>query len=153
MKLPGIRLLKEMLINDVGSRNVYENKRNMDKMTAKESGIFGNLKCILQKNSRFDGQFSLIDTFRAGRMGYLRRRLIPPPAAHRAQRIFLPQGQAWKPVHIWNCLAPTIAIVWGRKRASAFAWDPQIGAPEWRKLLGAMVGPWGLEPQTSTVSR
>jgi hypothetical protein len=38
----------------------------MDKVTAKKSDIYGNSTWILQKNSGFDGQFSLIGTFRAG---------------------------------------------------------------------------------------
>src|SRR5271157_1720322 len=50
----------------VQSWNVYENKRNMDKITAKNSDIYGNSTWILQKNSEFDGQFTLIDTCRAG---------------------------------------------------------------------------------------
>ena len=66
MSLSGTGLLKKMLIYSDQSRNVYENKRNMDKLTAKKSDIYGNLTWILQKNSGFDGQFSLIDTFRAG---------------------------------------------------------------------------------------
>jgi len=55
-----------MLIYIEQSPNVYENKRNMDKMTATNSDIYGNSTWILQKNSGFDGQFSLIGTFRAG---------------------------------------------------------------------------------------
>jgi hypothetical protein len=58
-----------MLIYDVRSWNVYENKRNMDKMTAKHSDIYGNMTWILQKNSEFDAQFGLIDTFGAGFRG------------------------------------------------------------------------------------
>jgi len=48
------------------SRNVHENKRNMDKMTVVKSDIYGNMTWILRKNSGYDGQFSLIDTLRAG---------------------------------------------------------------------------------------
>ena len=62
----GTGLLKKMLINDVRSRNVYENKGSMDKVTAKKSDIYGNSTWILQKNSGFEGQLSLIDVFRAG---------------------------------------------------------------------------------------
>jgi len=32
-----------MLLWIVQSQNVYENKRNMDKMTAKKSDIYGNM--------------------------------------------------------------------------------------------------------------
>jgi len=56
---------------------VYENKRNMDKVTAKKSDIYGNSTWISQKNSGFDGQFTLIDTFRAGFGGYSRRKSPP----------------------------------------------------------------------------
>src|ERR1019366_5676747 len=38
----------------------------MDKLTAQMPDIYGNLTWILQKNPGFDGQFTLIDTFRAG---------------------------------------------------------------------------------------
>jgi len=43
MSLPGTGLRKKMLIYAVRSRNVYENKRNMDKMTARRSDIYGNM--------------------------------------------------------------------------------------------------------------
>ena len=62
----GTGLLKKMLINDVRSWNVYENKGSMDKVTAEKSDIYGNSTWILQKNSGFDRQLSLIDTSRAG---------------------------------------------------------------------------------------
>jgi hypothetical protein len=61
MSLPGIGLPEKMLIYAVGSRNVYENKGNMDEMTAKRSDIYGNMTWILQKNSGCDGQFCLND--------------------------------------------------------------------------------------------
>jgi hypothetical protein len=55
-----------MLIYNDQSQYVYENKRNMDEMTAEESDIYGNMTWILQKNSEFDGQFSLNDAFLEG---------------------------------------------------------------------------------------
>jgi len=54
-----------MLIYNVRSGNVYENKRNMDKLTARKSDIYGYPTWILQKSSEFDRQFVLFDTFRA----------------------------------------------------------------------------------------
>jgi hypothetical protein len=66
MPLPGISLLKKMLIYAVRSRNVYENKGNVDKMTSKRSDIYGNMTQILQKNSGYDGQFSLNDRVSPG---------------------------------------------------------------------------------------
>jgi len=48
-----------MLIYDDQSRNVYENKRNMDKITAEESDIYGDMTWILQKNSGYDGAIHL----------------------------------------------------------------------------------------------
>jgi len=83
---------KKMLIYIEQSRNVYENKRNMDKITAKKSDIYGNVTRILQKSSGFGGQFSLIDAFRAGFGGYSRRKFLP--VARRAQRIFRQHGEA-----------------------------------------------------------
>jgi len=50
----------------VRSLNVYENKENMDKVAAKKSDIYGNSTWILQRNSEFEGQFTLIRTFGAG---------------------------------------------------------------------------------------
>ena len=80
-----------MLIYIEQSRNVYENKRNMDKMTAEKSDIYGNSTWILQKNSGFDGQFSLIGTFRAGFVRRFAGEAIST-VARRAPRIFRQQG-------------------------------------------------------------
>jgi hypothetical protein len=55
MSLPGAGLPKKMLIYNDRSQYVYENKRNMDKMAADKSDIYGNMTWILQKNSGFDG--------------------------------------------------------------------------------------------------
>jgi hypothetical protein len=55
-----------MLIYDDQSQYVLENKGNMDTLTAIKTDIYGNMTWILQKNSEFDGQFFLIDTFGAG---------------------------------------------------------------------------------------
>ena len=42
---------KKMLVYDVGSGNVYENKGSIDKMPDEKSDILGNVKPILQKIS------------------------------------------------------------------------------------------------------
>jgi hypothetical protein len=63
----------------VQSRNVYENKENMDKVTAKKPDIYGNLTRILQKNSGYYGQSGLIDTFRAGFMRIFVAKISPSP--------------------------------------------------------------------------
>jgi len=44
---------------------VYENKGNMDEMTARKSDIYGDMTWILQKNSGYDGQLSLITAYLA----------------------------------------------------------------------------------------
>jgi hypothetical protein len=59
----------------------------MDKLTAQMPDIYGNLTWILQKNPGFDGQFSLIDTFRTGFVRILAAKISPslgraPSAAH-----------------------------------------------------------------------
>ena len=43
MSLPGTGLPKKMLFYIDQSRNVYENKRNMDKMAETKSDIYGNM--------------------------------------------------------------------------------------------------------------
>jgi len=48
-------------------------------MTAKRSDIYGNSTRILQKNSGFDRQFSLIDTFRAAFMRIFASKISLPP--------------------------------------------------------------------------
>jgi len=53
-------------------------------MTAKKSDIFGNSTCILQENSGFDGQFTLIDTFRAGFVRLNAARISPRSHAERS---------------------------------------------------------------------
>jgi len=75
----GTGLLKKMLINDVRSRNVYENKGSTDKVTTKKSDIYDNLTWILQKNSGFDRQLSLIDTSRAGLVRIFAAKIHPSP--------------------------------------------------------------------------
>jgi hypothetical protein len=74
-----------MLIYDVQSRNVYENKRNVNKLTETKSDICGNMTWILQKNSGFDEQFALIDTLTAGFDG-LRGENLPPVKVEAARR-------------------------------------------------------------------
>ena len=55
-----------MLIYYEGSRYVYENKQNMDKMTAEMSDIYGNLTRILQNFPAFEAQFAGICVFGTG---------------------------------------------------------------------------------------
>jgi len=43
MSLPWTGILKKMLTYDDQSQYVYENKRNMDNMTAEESDIYGDM--------------------------------------------------------------------------------------------------------------
>ena len=50
---------KKMLINDVGSRYVYENKGNKDNMPDEMSGICAWSKPILQRITTFDCQFAV----------------------------------------------------------------------------------------------
>jgi hypothetical protein len=45
-----------MLILDVGSRHVYENKINMDILTANKSDNFGNMTGVLQRNWGLGGK-------------------------------------------------------------------------------------------------
>ena len=54
----GDGLNKKMLINDVGSRNVYENKQNKDNMPDEMSGICAFSKPILQEITPYDRQFT-----------------------------------------------------------------------------------------------
>ncbi|MGA3326977.1 MAG: hypothetical protein ABSF45_21140 [Terriglobia bacterium] len=46
---------RKMLIFSVGSRNVYENKQNMGKMSGNKSDILGKLMALLQKISYWEG--------------------------------------------------------------------------------------------------
>jgi len=62
----GASPLKKMLTYNEQSQYVYENKGNMDILTATKSDIYCDMTWILQKNSGYDGQFVLIDTFRPG---------------------------------------------------------------------------------------
>ena len=54
----GDQSTKKMLPSDVRSRNVYENKGNVDKMSDEKSDIFGNVRRILQKITDSEGQFA-----------------------------------------------------------------------------------------------
>ena len=49
-----------MLIYDVGTCYVYENKQNYDKMSGEMSDIFGKVTRFLQIIAAFGGQFALI---------------------------------------------------------------------------------------------
>jgi hypothetical protein len=89
MSLPGIDALKKMLICDERSQYVYENKGNMDKLTATKSDICGNMTWILQKNSGYDSQFALIDTLGVGLVRLSRRK---SPSRQNRGGVANPQG-------------------------------------------------------------
>jgi hypothetical protein len=55
----GDRPIKKMLIYDVGSGNVYENKQNHDKMPDAISDIYVKVTRILQKIADSEGQFAV----------------------------------------------------------------------------------------------
>ena len=95
MSLPGRAYPIKMLFYDDQSQYVYENKRHMDRMTAKESDIYGNSTRILQKNSQFDGQFVLIGTFKARFGGFSRQK--SPSVARRAQHKICQHGESSQP--------------------------------------------------------
>jgi hypothetical protein len=56
-------------------------------MTTKKSDIYGNLTWILQKSSGFEGQFSLIDAFRAGFVRIFAAKICPSPGS-RTERAY-----------------------------------------------------------------
>ena len=58
-------LKKKMLVYDVRSRNVYENKQNHDKLSHKKSDIYVELTRILQKIVGLKGQFGASGSFGA----------------------------------------------------------------------------------------
>jgi len=66
MLFPESGLRKKMLIYDVRSRNVHENNRNMDKLTAKKRDIYAGGTWILQRNSGHDGPFTWNHAFTLG---------------------------------------------------------------------------------------
>ena len=66
---------------------MYENKGSMDKITAKKSDIYGNLTWILQKNSGFHRQLSLIDKSRAGFVRIFAAKICPSPGS-RTERAY-----------------------------------------------------------------
>jgi hypothetical protein len=49
----------KMLINDVGSRNVYENKGKIDIMPDEKSDIYVEMTRIFQKFAGLEGQFAV----------------------------------------------------------------------------------------------
>ena len=55
---------KKILIYDVRNRYVYENTRNIDKMSDEKSDILGKVKPILPKILHLHGQFPLDFGFR-----------------------------------------------------------------------------------------
>jgi hypothetical protein len=81
--------LKKMLIYDERSQYMYENKRNMDKLTARQTDIYGDMTWILQKNSGYDGQFILIDTFGADFVQLSRRK---SPSRQSRGKVAAPPG-------------------------------------------------------------
>jgi hypothetical protein len=50
---------KKMLIDDVRSRNVYENKQNMDNMSGESTDIFVRMTSVLQRITACDGNLTL----------------------------------------------------------------------------------------------
>jgi hypothetical protein len=96
------------------SRNVYENKGNIDRMTEIKSDIYGDMTWVLPKNSGYVGPLTLNDSFGAGfarildgaaalrlhpggppRAGNLSQQ-VPPPAS-----IISPQWQAFAVYPLW----------------------------------------------------
>jgi len=61
-----------MLNYDVGSRYVYENKQNYDKMPGEMSDIFGKATRFLQKIADFEGQYAVFLRFRGFLEGIIR---------------------------------------------------------------------------------
>ena len=57
---------KKMLINDVGSRNMYENKQNHDKLSLGNSDIYVKVARILQKTANSEVQSAANDALRCG---------------------------------------------------------------------------------------
>jgi hypothetical protein len=91
----------------------------MDKVTAKKSDIYGNSTWILQKNSGYDGQCSLIDTFRAGSVPIFVAKISPSPGrAPSAAHIPSARGSvkarsdfAWPCPHHLGRLGPEAGVV------------------------------------------
>ena len=61
----GAGLQKKMLINNVRSRNVYENKQNYDTLSHEKSDIYVEVTRILQKIAGCEGQFGASGGFGA----------------------------------------------------------------------------------------
>ncbi len=92
---------KKMLINNDQSQYVYENKRNMDTMTATKSDIYGNMTWILQKRSGYGGQFSLNDqVFSLHEHG--------PAADLRRRRAFSSLGKRGWPIRVFQNMGPLV---------------------------------------------
>ncbi|MGD0223785.1 MAG: hypothetical protein ABSF71_15755 [Terriglobia bacterium] len=53
----------KVLMYDVRSRNVYENKQNNDKIPDEKSDIYGKVTRILQKIAHLEGQFATNGAF------------------------------------------------------------------------------------------
>ncbi|HMD86567.1 MAG TPA: hypothetical protein VKO18_17920 [Terriglobia bacterium] len=83
---------------------MYENKGNMDEMTARKSDIYGNMTRILQKNSGYDGQFTLID-----RVFSLHEHVSAGELRRRRGDFEGALGSAGGPSIVFQCMGP---LVW-----------------------------------------
>jgi len=94
--------IKKMLIYDVGSGNVYENKQNMDKMPDEISDIYVELARILQKIADSEGQFAVNSACGAGFVWKFTVNIGLRPASIQETPHPLrtsapsPQGEGWK---------------------------------------------------------
>jgi hypothetical protein len=68
----GDQSTKKMLPSDVRSRNVYENKGSVDKMSAEISDIYVDVSPFLQKITDSEGQYAANGAFGACFYGNLR---------------------------------------------------------------------------------
>jgi hypothetical protein len=89
-----------MLIYDDQSHQMYKNKGNIDKLTAKKSDIYGNSMWILQKNASYNGQFVLIDTSRAASVRIFAARISTAARRSSAMKVggLSPTAPEWLPL-------------------------------------------------------
>jgi len=91
----------------IQSQNVYENKRNMDKMPGEMSDICGNSTSFCREIQELDGQFGSIRTLERVLYRYSWRRANAPPGVRAPNAALIPQREeAARPVQISRCLAP-----------------------------------------------
>jgi hypothetical protein len=91
----------------VRSQNVYENKRNMDKMPGEMSDICGNSTSFCREIQKLDGQFGSIRTLERVLYRYSWRRANAPAGVRAPDAALIPQREeAARPVQISSCLAP-----------------------------------------------